>query len=211
MGINAHDIDFTGDNTFSLGAMADSFYEYLPKVSAKDALCCIKIRANIDQEYLLLGGLSKDYQTLYEGSIDAAKKHHFFRPLNPENLDILIAGGVRVDNGRAELDPQGQHLVCFAGGMIAIGAKIFQREDLDIGRKLVNGCVWAYESFSTGIMPETFHAIPCTDDCQWSETKWHDGVMSRAGDSQHDARTRIEQGRLPPGFTDIPDRRYILR
>ena len=30
--INARHLDFTSDNTFGLGAMADSFYEYLPKV-----------------------------------------------------------------------------------------------------------------------------------------------------------------------------------
>lgn len=31
--VNAKDMDFAGENTFSLGAMSDSLYEYLPKVS----------------------------------------------------------------------------------------------------------------------------------------------------------------------------------
>ena len=30
--INARHLDVTSDGTFGLGAMADSFYEYLPKV-----------------------------------------------------------------------------------------------------------------------------------------------------------------------------------
>ena len=30
--VNPKDLDFTKDNTFSLGAMSDSLYEYLPKV-----------------------------------------------------------------------------------------------------------------------------------------------------------------------------------
>lgn len=33
MTVNAKDMDFAADNTFSLGAMSDSLYEYLPKVS----------------------------------------------------------------------------------------------------------------------------------------------------------------------------------
>ena len=41
--VNARDTDFTGDNTFSLGALADSFYEYLPKVSAKGAISHTKL------------------------------------------------------------------------------------------------------------------------------------------------------------------------
>jgi hypothetical protein len=32
--VNAKDEDFTGDSGFTLGAMADSVYEYLPKVPA---------------------------------------------------------------------------------------------------------------------------------------------------------------------------------
>jgi mannosyl-oligosaccharide alpha-1,2-mannosidase len=30
--INAHNLDFANDRTFTLGAMADSLYEYFPKV-----------------------------------------------------------------------------------------------------------------------------------------------------------------------------------
>ena len=160
---------------------------------------------------MLLGGLSDDYRVLYENAINAAQQHLLFRPLNPGNLDILISGSVHHNNGRLELDPQGQHLVCFAAGMIAIAAKIFKRQDLDIGRKLVDGCVWTYESMPSGIMPETFHAIACTDNCQWDEAKWHQAVLERHGSTQPYANKLITDERLPPGFTDIPDRRYILR
>lgn len=114
------------------------------------------------------------------------------------------------DEGQ-ELDPQGQHLACFTAGMIAIGAKIFERDDLSIGRRLVDGCIWAYESMPSGIMPETFHVVPCSDNCQWNETRWHQGILDRKSEPGHDVKSIIEDQRLPPGFTDIPDRRYILR
>ena len=48
-----------------------------------------------------------------------------------------------------------QHLVCFAGGMVGIGAKSFEhREDLDTARKLVDGSIWAYESMENGLITE---------------------------------------------------------
>ena len=132
--------------------------------------------------------------------------------MNPASLDILISGVMKVEDGKSKLEPQGQHLVCFAGGMIAMGDRIFKRNEMDIARKLIDGCIWAYESTATGIMPETFHAVPCSDDCQWDENKWHEGILTRhEADSKGSAENYIREERLPPGFTDIPDRRYILR
>ncbi|KAI9876893.1 MAG: hypothetical protein M1830_005374 [Pleopsidium flavum] len=187
--VNAKDLSFTGDNTFTLGAMADSLYEYLPK------------------QYMMLGGLKQQYRKLYEDSIDVAKKHVLYTPLNQGSRDILLPGNVRVMEGEVKLDPQGQHLACFAGGMIGIAAKIFERDDLEIARKLVDGCVWAYETMPTGIMPETFHTVPCLTDCQWDDTKWHQGILYRQNDPHGSALNYITDKRLQPGFTDIGDRR----
>ena len=44
--VNARDTDFTGESTFSLGAWADSFYEYLPKVSARETMGHANFRAD---------------------------------------------------------------------------------------------------------------------------------------------------------------------
>lgn len=63
--------------------------------------------------------------------------------------------------------------------MFAIGAKIFNRPDeLDLAEKLTKGCIWAYHSTATGIMPEEFTALPCEDptSCAWNETKWWDAL-----------------------------------
>ena len=160
---------------------------------------------------MLLGGLHKEYEIMYKCAIKAAKENMFYRPLNKDNLDILISGTVKVDEGKVKLAPEGQHLVCFAGGMIGIGSQIFSKDDLSIARKLVDGCIWAYESMPSGIMPETFRAIPCTGDCQWDEKKWHDEVQSYNVEYSGPAEDIIREKGLQPGFVDIPDRTYRLR
>lgn len=191
--------EFDGD-TFTFGGMSDSLYEYLPK------------------QHLLLGGLEGQYKKLYEGAIEPAKKHLFFRPLTPQNQDILISGTVRTSTlGTVKLDPEGQHLACFTGGMVALGAMIFNRtDDMDIARKLVDGCIWAYDSMPTGVMPETFKTIPCYDetDCTWSTDRWQDVVQKVSGNDHpeaSDVKEVIEAAGLQPGFTSINDPRFLLR
>lgn len=187
------------DETFTFGGMSDSLYEYLPK------------------EYLLLGGHSSQYRKMYEAAMKPAKEYMFFRPMIPESQDILISGTVRTSSlGTIKLDPEGQHLTCFAGGMVALGAKIFNRtEDMDVARKLVDGCIWAYDSMPTGVMPETFKTIPCKDDkCLWSTDRWHEVVQktfSRDFDDGTDVRDVVQSKGLQPGFVSINDPRYLLR
>ena len=184
--------------------MADSMYEYLLK------------------EYLMLGGLESQYQTMYERAIEAAKSHLFFRPMTPENHDILLSGTVRVDDdGMIQLDPFCQHLSCFIGGMIAIASKTFSRpDDFEVARKLVEGCIWAYNSTLTGIMPELFRVVPCLDpdNCEWSQQDWYNGVNrihkikdERPMPLDERAEMLIQFLHLPPGFTEIKERKYILR
>ena len=168
---------------------------------------------------MLLGGLSQQYRTMYEKAIDTAKRILFYRPMTPNEDDILISAGVAIkSDSDFRLDPQGQHLVCFVGGMMGIGSRIFSRpDDLPIARKLVEGCIWAYRQMPSGIMPESFHVVPCenTTSCKWDEKKWLAGVESRHDDLEVGASgitpEQIKELGLFPGFTDIPDRRYILR
>ena len=189
-------MDFTGDNTFSLGAMSDSFYEYLPK------------------QHLLLGGQAPEYRTLYEGAIKAAKEHIFFRPYNKDNLDILISGTARVEEGEVRQEATGQHLTCFTGGMVGIAAKIFEiEEDLKVAQRLTGGCIWTYESMPSGIGPEIFTAIPCkARNCTWDESIWHEDILRRNRPVEGSTvQTFIDTGRLQPGFVEFADTRYILR
>lgn len=199
----------TSDSIFTLGGMSDSLYEYLPK------------------NYLLLGGRLSQPRKMYEKFIDVAKKHLFFRPLNPGNLDILISGDVKVNSAthHIDIDPRGQHLTCFVGGMVGLAAKIFDREhEMKIAAKLTDGCVWTYDSMPTGIGPELFTAIPCSKfsndpTCTWEEKKWLDGLYatfrgkhSNVQESREErTKKHIVSARLIEGFSSIDDRRYILR
>lgn len=201
--VNPRDMQFTADNTFSLGAMADSVFEYLPKMVA------------------LTGGLLPHYGDMYKAAMNTATKFNMFRPMVPDSADILISGIVRTSDEAGKpartLECQGQHLVCFAGGMLAVGGKLLNvTEHLTTARKLVDGCIWTYENMPLGIMPEVFWMAPCENDsnCPWDEKKWKQAVLDRAGYDTYDlddADKLIKERRLPQGFIDIPDKRYILR
>ncbi|KAG5753645.1 hypothetical protein H9Q72_003338 [Fusarium xylarioides] len=194
---------FNQGSVFTLGAMADSVYEYLPKMAA------------------LTGGQLPVYQTMYEKAVEAALEYNLFRPMTPENKDILISGQIHAkDKGgkiQLELESQGQHLVCFLGGMLALGGRLFNRQqDVDTAAKLTNGCIYTYEAFPHGIMPETFYMVPCDskEHCPWDEKLWKEGVLKQAKIKEGEtaqADAIIKDEHLPGGFTHIPDRRYILR
>ena len=174
---------------FTLGAMADSVYEYLPK------------------QYMLLGGLVPKYKTMYERAADAASRYLMFRPMVQGNWNILVMGSATTSEdpdtpGNLHLNPEQQHLLCFAGGMYAIGAKIFNRPaDLEAAAKLADGCVWAYQSTKTGIMPEAFSMMQCANrnDCKWNETQWHedlDPYRSQREERQREEKQREEKQRF---------------
>ena len=152
---------FTSSEDFGIGGAADSTYEYLPK------------------EYMLLGGLEEKYRTIYETSADVITEKLLYRTMIPdEKRRILHPGLAKVSDKIEKIDfkPEGSHLGCFAGGMYAVGAKIFGREnDMKIAKELTDGCVWAYEATTTGIMPDGYLAVQCPNptDCPWNETLWH--------------------------------------
>lgn len=195
--VNAEKLLFT-DKRFTVGGMADSTYEYLPK------------------EHLLLNGSTKQYRRMWEAAMKAIKDRLLFRPMTENGEDVLFAGNVRY----AGFEPEAQHLTCFLGGTMAIAAKMFNRPDeLSIARKLVDGCIWAYDLTPTGLMPEIFHVVKCADMeiCPWDEKAWLAAVR-RANDQDDDvedpdesARQIAESRGLPPGITSVPDGRYILR
>ena len=182
----------TPGNGFSLGASADSAYEYFSKMHA------------------LLGGLDPVYEKLHTKAMTTAKKHLLFRPMLPDLSpatppDILFSGSVFSDGiGTIDLRPEVQHLACFAGGMFALGGKLFDLEDhITTGEQLARGCAWAYESCPTGIMPEVSEVMACVkdsekeknhlDSCAWDEERWK------------------EHGKYPKPFSSVRDSSYLLR
>ncbi|WEW61212.1 mannosyl-oligosaccharide 1,2-alpha-mannosidase [Emydomyces testavorans] len=198
LGIDALAPSFTADRRFTFGAMSDSLYEYLPK------------------EYLMLGGQSPQYKEMYERAMEEAREHLFFRPRTSKGEDILISGTAHaVGRSVVNLKPQGQHLTCFSGGMMAIASKIFDLpDDLEIGRKLTEGCIWAYRSMPSGVMPEIFTAVPCDSNedpqCTWSPRLWFD-TEDYEKMTTGELETKAQAQGLIPGFLRVDDAKYHLR
>ncbi|KAK2596646.1 hypothetical protein QQS21_006267 [Conoideocrella luteorostrata] len=203
---------FDAGALYTLGGMADSTYEYLPKMMA------------------LLGQKKGIYYDMYTKSMEAASAKLFFRPMTPHDDDILFPGFLNVDsddvNRKSSMHPSSGHLTCFTGGMLGLGGQLIQsQEHVSYGEKLTDGCVWAYKSFRTGVMPETFYLTPCPsssssssssqqeEPCTWSQERWHAEVMRAhsAGGGSKEAESIIKQHRLPPSFSKLGDSRYILR
>jgi mannosyl-oligosaccharide alpha-1,2-mannosidase len=140
----------------------------------------------------------------------------FYRPMTKNGEDILFAGKLWADGftSDSKTEPEAQHLGCFAGGMVAVGAKVFDiADDMKVARKLVNGCLWGYETGALGIMPEIIHTVPCLDPshCPWSQEEWHNAVKKAFINSKKLPEEIIKDHHLPPGVTKINDARYILR
>jgi mannosyl-oligosaccharide alpha-1,2-mannosidase len=179
--VNLNTADFTQRSDFALGAEADSAYEYLPKMMA------------------LLGGHDVDqYARMWNHAADAASEHLLFRPMTPEGADILLSGTADAVYG-AGLSAHSEHLGCFAGGMWALGGRLTGSEaQVETGRRLADGCAWAYRATPAGIAAESFMTVPCASRtrCAWNETLW---AESRGSSD------------VPRGFTHITNPKYVLR
>lgn len=133
-----------------------------------------------------------------------------------DSRDILLSALTRVISpGVTSLDPQVQQQDCSIGGMLALGSKIFNRpEDLEVARKLVDGCIWASEIFPSGLMPEAFYVVPCENgrDCFWDENAYFDAVVARDDNiTLKNVHVAIEYLKLQPGIVDLMDVRVLLR
>jgi mannosyl-oligosaccharide alpha-1,2-mannosidase len=189
MMVNMRKKDVVSGYQFTVAGNADSLYEYLPKAHA------------------LLG--SKDpsaakFEVMSKTFMDTAMKNLFFRPMVPGNEDILISGNCDVLEDGPSLDPESEHLTCFIGGLYALAGRLFENNEyLNAGAKLARGCIYAYKSMPTGIMPERYNMIKCPDtkSCKWDEDVW---ITERAKRSEY-------REHLPKGFTTAKDPRYILR
>ncbi|KAK2778351.1 hypothetical protein FQN53_001810 [Emmonsiellopsis sp. PD_33] len=197
--VDGTSMQFNGYSGFTLGGMADSLYEYLPK------------------QYLLLGG-NEQYKKLYKDALVAIDRNIFFRPMTKDGEDILFAGDVSSDGNtpvsQLETEPKAQHLGCFAGGMVGLGAKALGNEaEMDTARKLVEGCLWAYEKGPFGFMPEIIRTVRCDDkkNCPWDQEKYHQEIDRIFDEEDGTAQDKILGHHLVPGITKVDDGRYILR
>ncbi|KAK9449549.1 glycosyl hydrolase family 47-domain-containing protein [Limtongia smithiae] len=152
---------------YSAGALGDSAYEYLIK------------------QYILSGGLLKQYKDLYLTSSAAIDELLIYKPVVMGDPDILFSGNIVIGHdGSKQLDAEMTHLSCFLGGMYALGSKVLEMpEALETGRKLAEGCYWSYRQTRTGIMPENFHVRQCFpgEDCSWTAVEASAGAPHKLG------------------------------
>ncbi|RKP17627.1 hypothetical protein ROZALSC1DRAFT_30596 [Rozella allomycis CSF55] len=123
------------DNEYSFGGEADSFYEYLLKMWIMD-----------DKEPQL-------FREMYDKAIKAAEE---------KLVGTNINGYRYLGKFRSTLNTELEHLSCFAGGMIALGA-VTKREDdfsdkMKLAADLTETCYKMYESQELGLSPESVDA-----------------------------------------------------
>jgi len=124
-----------GEDYISIGALGDSFYDYL-----------IKSWIQTNGEDLLA-------RKMYEKIVDAIEKH--LVKTSRSGLTYLA----KMISGK--LEHKMGHLTCFAGGMFAIGAQSLNDSDkrshyLELGANITRTCQQSYSRTATKIGPEDF-------------------------------------------------------
>ncbi|WVQ99079.1 hypothetical protein IAU59_006211 [Kwoniella sp. CBS 9459] len=138
------DVDTVQHGGFSFGGLADSYYEYLVKT------------------YKLLGGtqVSQVWKRVYETSIDMAKQVIYQDITVVPGHDLLTIG--KFDGH--QLIPEMEHLTCFAGAMLGLGAKLFSRPgDMDDALRVTGTCYWLSADTPTGLQAEVTEWYKPTD------------------------------------------------
>ncbi|XP_029141596.1 endoplasmic reticulum mannosyl-oligosaccharide 1,2-alpha-mannosidase [Protobothrops mucrosquamatus] len=133
MFINTNSGQFTHLGVYTLGARADSYYEYLLKQW---------IQGGKKENELL-----EDYVKAVEGV-----KMHLLRKSYPKRLTFV--GELAHGRFSAKMD----HLVCFLPGVLALGAHNgLPADHLTLAAELAETCYQMYVQVETGLSPEIVH------------------------------------------------------
>ncbi|XP_073680864.1 endoplasmic reticulum mannosyl-oligosaccharide 1,2-alpha-mannosidase [Garra rufa] len=133
MFINTNSGKFTRRGAFTLGARADSYYEYLLK------------------QWLQGGKKETELLEDYLQAIEGVKKN-LLRQTSPGKLTFVG----ELSNGR--LNPKMDHLVCFLPGTLALGAHNgLPADHMELAVQLVETCHQMYAQMETGLSPEIAH------------------------------------------------------
>jgi len=121
-----------GQRHVSLGALGDSFYEYLLKA------------------WLLSGKKDHVAREMYDAAVVALEKF----VIATSKGGLTYAGEYR----NYRLEPKMGHLACFCGGMFALGAQDSERKGhyMDLGEKIAHTCHESYDRSPTKLGPESF-------------------------------------------------------
>ncbi|XP_036162800.1 endoplasmic reticulum mannosyl-oligosaccharide 1,2-alpha-mannosidase isoform X2 [Myotis myotis] len=133
MFINTHSGLFTHGGVFTLGARADSYYEYLLKQWIQGRRQDARLR--------------DDYLEAVEGI-----RRHLLRRSEPSKLTFV--GELAHGRFSAKMD----HLVCFLPGTLALGAHYgLPADHMDLARELMETCYQMNRQMATGLSPEIAH------------------------------------------------------
>ncbi|XP_028274112.1 endoplasmic reticulum mannosyl-oligosaccharide 1,2-alpha-mannosidase [Parambassis ranga] len=133
MFINTNSGQFTHKGVFTLGARADSYYEYLLK------------------QWIQGGKTEDDLLEDYLQAIEGVKKH-LVRQTGPGRLTFV---GELSHN---RFNPKMDHLVCFLPGTLALGAQNgLPGDHMDLAVQLLETCHQMYKQMETGLSPEIAH------------------------------------------------------
>ncbi|KNZ51253.1 hypothetical protein VP01_4024g2, partial [Puccinia sorghi] len=113
---------------YTFGAMADSYYEYLVE---RLLCCCFHLIFHGQRETNQSVRTFPQYSKMYTSVIDSARKHLI------RSYDLESSGGKKLqvigDLSWGIFKPSLDHLTCFSGAMIGLGAQLLGRkEDLDL-------------------------------------------------------------------------------
>ncbi|KAK2845449.1 hypothetical protein Q7C36_010303 [Tachysurus vachellii] len=150
MFINTNSGQFTHLGVYTLGARADSYYEYLLKQWIQGG--------KTEME------LFEDYMQAVEGI-----KKNLLKKSSP--LGLTFVG--ELSHGR--FSPKMDHLVCFLPGTLALGAHHgLPTEHMELAQELMETCYQMYAQMETGLSPEIVHFNMQTGSTQDVEVKLAD-------------------------------------
>uniref|UniRef100_UPI0037E91FAC mannosidase, alpha, class 1B, member 1b n=1 Tax=Semicossyphus pulcher TaxID=241346 RepID=UPI0037E91FAC len=133
MFINTNSGLFTHQGIYTLGARADSYYEYLLKQW---------IQGGKTENQLM-----EDYLEAMEGV-----KRNMLQKSSPNGLTFVG----EVSHG--QFSPKMDHLVCFLPGTLALGAHNgLPADHMDLAKQLMETCYQMYVQMETGLSPEIVH------------------------------------------------------
>ncbi|XP_026195471.1 endoplasmic reticulum mannosyl-oligosaccharide 1,2-alpha-mannosidase [Anabas testudineus] len=133
MFINTNSGQFTHKGVFTLGARADSYYEYLLKQWIQGG----KTEDNLLEDYLQ--------------AVEGVKKH-LVRQTGPRRLTFV---GELSHN---RFNPKMDHLVCFLPGTLALGVHNgLPGDHMELATQLMETCYHMYTQMETGLSPEIVH------------------------------------------------------
>ncbi|XP_040012119.1 mannosidase, alpha, class 1B, member 1b [Xiphias gladius] len=133
MFINTNSGQFTHQGIYTLGARADSYYEYLLKQW---------IQGGKKENQLL-----EDYLQAIEGV-----KKNLLQKSTPNGLTFVG------ELSHGQFSPKMDHLVCFLPGTLALGAHNgLPADHMDLAKQLMETCYQMYIQMETGLSPEIVH------------------------------------------------------